>query len=187
MKILEKEIDLREETRGVEQARPQLETEMFAEQASGLSETQMELAIRVEDVIEMIKDLPEGEQKFRREIGQLTGAMRAMWDADGILAEPDTGRRAIAAETEAIEWLLQAKRSGGGGGGGGSNPGGGTRQGADLSVAALALLGESRESEAQQQEREVSQSTGNTNRRVPAQLRDGLDAYFELLENQGGQ
>ncbi len=158
MKILEKEIDLREETRGVEQAKPQLEEVDFEDQAIDLADTQTELSERTETVIEMIRDLPDGEQKFGKEIAQLTNAGNAMWDADDILRIPDSGRKAIAAETEAIEWLLQAKRSGGGGGGGGSNPGNGTRTGQDLNQSALALLGESKEKLAKQEEREVSQS-----------------------------
>ena len=49
-----------------------------------------------------------------------------MDEATEILARPETGSPAIAAETEAIELLLQSKRiNPKGGGGGGSNPGGG--------------------------------------------------------------
>ena len=49
-----------------------------------------------------------------------------MSDATEILARPETGGPAIAAETEAIELLLQSQRiNPKGGGGGGSTPGGG--------------------------------------------------------------
>ena len=63
-----------------------------------------------------------------------------MDEATEILARPETGSPAIAAETEAIELLLQSKRiNPKGGGGGGSSPGGGgERHDQD---SALALLG----------------------------------------------
>ena len=38
---------------------------------------------------------------------------QVMEEAADILSQPDTGRRAIAAETEAIELLLEAKKSSG--------------------------------------------------------------------------
>lgn len=184
MKILEKEIALREETRGLEQAKPQLESEKYLDDSASLADTQEELADRTEAVIDQIRDLPEGEQKFGKEIQQLTNASVAMWDAVEILVEPDTGAPAIAAETEAIEWLLQAKRSKGGGGGGGNNPGNGNRTGQDLNSSALALLGESDEDKANTVEREVQQATGKAGKEFPEEFRHGLDQYFEELEKK---
>ena len=71
-------------------------------------------------------------------------AGEAMNDATSILGRPDTGPEAIAAETEAIEILLQAERANpkSGGGGGGSNPGGGGTGDTDASLA-LELYGPS--------------------------------------------
>lgn len=182
MKILEKEIALREETRGVQQAKPQLAADKFEDTANGLADTQEELADRTEAVIDKIIDLPDSEKYFQKEIAQLNNASAAMWDAVEILVKPDTGSEAIAAETEAIEWLLRAKRSKGGGGGGGSSPGNGTREGQDLSSSALALLGESDEDEAQAVKREVQQATGKSGKGLPEEFRFGLDKYFETLE-----
>lgn len=182
MKILEKEIALREETRGTEQAKTQLESEKYLDDTAGLADIQEELADRTEAVIEQILDLPEGAEKFGKEIKQLTNASVAMWDAVEILVRPDTGPDAIAAETEAIEWLLQAKRSKGGGGGGGNNPGNGNRTGQDLNSSALALLGESDEDKAKTEEREVQQATGKAGEEYPEEFRHGLDQYFEELE-----
>lgn len=182
MKILEKEIALREETRGVQQAKPQLEEEKYLNDASGLADTQEELADRTETVIDKIRDLPEGEQKFGKEIQQLTNAASAMWDAVEILVTPDTGAPAIAAETDAIEWLLQAKRSKGGGGGGGSTPGNGNREGQDLTSSALALLGAADEEKSHTVNREVQQATGKSGEQMPEEFRRGLDKYFEALE-----
>ena len=81
-----------------------------------------------------------GEAKFGKELQLLKNVVAVMDDAHGILDTPDTGPNAIGAETEAIELLLQSKRSGSkGGGGGGSNPGGGGT--GTTSAAALADLG----------------------------------------------
>lgn len=182
MKILEKEIALREETRGLQQAKPQLESKKYLDDAAGLADTQEELADRTEIVIDDIRDLPEGEQKFGKEIQQLTNASNAMWDAVDILAEANTGGPAIAAETDAIEWLLQAKRSKGGGGGGGNNPGEGNRDGQDMNGSALALLGESDEDKSKTVEREVQQAAGGDKAEYPEEFRFGLDKYFEALE-----
>ncbi len=182
MKILEKEIALREETRGLEQAKPQLESENYLDDAAGLADTQEELADRTESVIDDIRDLPEGEEKFGKEIKQLTNASSAMWDAVEILVTPNTAGPAIAAETEAIEWLLQAKRSKGGGGSGGNNPGQGNRDGQDMNGSALALLGESDEDKSKVVEREVQQASGKSGEEYPEEFRFGLDKYFEALE-----
>lgn len=182
MKILTAEISLREETRGLEQARAQLPDEQHSDSAKSLSSTQGELAIRTNDVINRIYELPDGEQNFRKEILQLTNAARAMDDAEEILASHETGAKAIAAETEAIEWLLRAKRAGSGGGGGGSDPGGGNRTGANYTSSALAMLGDSREKNADVVERETNQATGKSGRELPEEFRAGLDRYFEALE-----
>ncbi len=183
MKILTAEINLREETRTAEQAKPQTASDRFSEQARELSKTQLKLLDRTDIVIEKIRDLPEGDEKFAKEIAQLTNAVNAMGDAEIILRQPDTGAPAIAAETEAIEWLLQTKRSGSGGGGGRSNPGDGNRTGADLTTSALALLGESREKQAVVVDRDTNQATGKTGRVLPDEFRAGLDRYFEALES----
>ncbi len=184
MKILEKEIALREETRALQQAKPQIKKEEFEKRVKSLQKTQSKLAGRTEDVIIDIKDLPDGEQQFAKEIQQLTRASEAMWDAEEILGNKDSGPKAIAAETEAIEWLLRAKRSKGGGGGGGSSPGEGNRTGKDTGVAALALMGESQEKNANTVEREVTQATGQTGDELPAEFRAGLDKYFEAIEKR---
>lgn len=109
-----------------------------------------------------------------------------MDEAAGILDKPDTGAPAIAAETEAIELLLQAKRQGKGGGGGGSNPGGGGSAGAESATAALSDLGPGSDAETNVNARPVGQSTGKTGRELPEEFKTGLDAYFNKLEAGGG-
>jgi hypothetical protein len=105
-----------------------------------------------------------------------------MDEAGTILDKPDTGAPAIAAETEAIELLLQAKRPNPkGGGGGGSNPGGGGTA-ASTSLAALADLGEGDDAATNVEARPVGQSTGKAGRELPEEFKTGLDAYFNKLE-----
>ena len=181
MKILTEEVALRDETRATEQARPQMKKSKHADAAKAFAVTQRGLTDRTDAVIETIIELPSGEQDFKREIAQLTNAANAMNDAEEILDSPNTGPEAIAAETEAIEWLLMAKRGGGGGGGGGS-PGNGSRNGGVSNASALALLGQSNEKKAKVQDRETNQATGKSGRDLPEEFRAGLDRYFEVLE-----
>ena len=105
-----------------------------------------------------------------------------MADARGILAEPDTGRRAIAAETEAIELLLESQFGGesGGGGGSGNSPGGGGF--GDTRLTALARLGEGANRKARLEAPEESQAIGTGGLVLPEEFRAGLDAYFNAFE-----
>ena len=184
MKILTEEIALRDQTRSFNQAKAQLEKDVEKTQNAQLSSTQDDLANRTDAVIEQIRDLPNGEQDFAKEIRQLTNASFAMGDAWEFLSESDTGPNAIAAETEAIEWLLLAKRSGAGGGGGGSNAGAGTRSGAGWRGSALARLGGAKEKLSKVVKRNTKQATGKAGRELPEEYRSGLDAFFEKLENE---
>ena len=171
MKILNAEVTLRDETRTLGQAQGQMEESAYAKSATQLAETQTELTDRTDTVIEKIMDLPDGDRAFKKEITQLTNAANAMNDAEEILAKPDAGVPAIAAETEAIEWLLMAKRTGGG-----------NRTGADMKSPALALIGNSEEKNATVKDRETEQATGKSGRELPEEFRSGLDRYFEALE-----
>ncbi len=180
MKILEKEIDLREETRATQQVRAVLTEDKFTARVRPQAELQDQLATRVADVVIKIRELPESAAKFAKEIGLLTQVESVMHEAHGLLARPDTGPPTIAAETEAIELLLQTKRCKGGGGGSGSTPGsGGT---GDTDTPALALVGRGDESNAVRDSRTVQDSTGSSGRQLPAEFRSGLDTYFSTLE-----
>jgi len=184
MRILEGEMDLREETRSLEQVRENLKAVAYMDKAELQAETQRKLYNRAVNVVMDISALPLGEQKFGKEMQMITAAGAAMSDATDILGRPDTGREAIAAETEAIELLLQAKRANpkSGGGGGGSNPGGGGT--GDTDRVALELYGPGADPLAQIEARGVQQSTGTTNDQVPAEFRDGIDAFFNALEHK---
>ena len=185
MKILEKEIGLRNETRAAQQARPQLEADAFAKQVAPLAKTQLDVAKRTTEVVQKIRDLADGEAKFGKEIALLSRVAEVMQEAHGLLARPQTGPATIAAQTEAIELLLQAKRVNpkGGGGGGGSSPGGGGT--GDTEASALALLGQGNETTSKIDSRAPEQATGVTGSQYPAEFRAGLDAYFNSLEGDG--
>ncbi len=184
MRILEGEMDLREETRSLEQVRADIDSATYTEKADAQSETQRKLYNRTVNVVTDIRALPLGEQKFGREIQIIMAAGGAMKDATELLARHDTGPPAIAAETEAIELLLQAKRANpkSGGGGGGSNPGGGGT--GDTDRVALELYGPGSDPHAKIEARGVQQSTGTTNDQIPAEFRDGIDAFFNALESR---
>lgn len=182
MRILEEEIDLREETRALEKARAALEPDTYVVRAREQSETQHGLHGRTRDVITDINALPNSGS-FGKELALLDAASRAMYDATSILAEPNTGPQAIAAETEAIELLLQSKRCNpkGGGGGGGSSPGGGGS--GTTEAVALSLYGPGSDLNARIEERSVRQMTGVAGETLPEEYRTGLEAFFNAVES----
>ena len=185
MKILEAEIELREDTRIAEQAKPALEQEEYTKQATQLSETQMGLRVRTDDLIPRIRALPEGEQQFAQEIKLLTQVSEVMVEAKEILAEPHTADKAIAAETEVIELLLQSKRiNPNGGGGGGANPGGGGQ--GDTTDSAIALLGKGVNQKEVRVQKDVHHATGESTSSLPEEFRAGLDEYFNRIVEPSG-
>src|SRR5262249_11872309 len=140
LQILEGEINLREETRVAEQAKAAVEAKKHVAEAKRLSVSQTGFQDRVVKVVERIRALPDGEADFAKEIALLGQVSTVMKDATKILAKPETGPPAVAAETEAIELLLKSKRiNPKSGGGGGSSPGGGGK--GDTQDSALAMLG----------------------------------------------
>jgi hypothetical protein len=179
--ILEGEVNLREETRVAEQAKPALQAEDHRQQAVKLSVTQKGLNDRVDKLADKIRELPDSESEFGYEIALLGKVSGVMGEATAILAQPETGSPAIAAETEAIELLLQSKRiNPKGGGGGGSNPGGGGH-GKTLD-SALALFGGGVNEKEVREDRGISQVTGDAGPSLPEEFRAGLDEYFNRLE-----
>ncbi|MEZ6068098.1 MAG: hypothetical protein R3B90_20830 [Planctomycetaceae bacterium] len=181
LQILEGEINLREETRVAEQARPAVESEVHQQSANRLSESQDTLRQRVDDVVVRIKELPDAEENFGKELQLLAAVSGVMTDATAILASPETGAPAVAAETEAIELLLQSKRfNPNGGGGGGSSPGGGG--GGDTETPALALVGSGVNEKEVRESRDPEQATGTGGAVLPEEFRAGLDRYFDAFE-----
>ncbi|NNE93712.1 MAG: hypothetical protein HKN23_18840 [Verrucomicrobiales bacterium] len=185
MQILHAEMQLRDETRELEATRPALQPDEYEKRAEPLEFTQQEIRTKTDDVIQDIVDLPQGSEKFKKEIQLLIAVSDIMRAARGILARPDTGPEAIGAETEAIELLLQAKRQNpNGGGGGGSSPGGGG--GGSTSAAALSDIGTGAAEDVEAPLRDIGQSTGRAGKEFPEEFRMGLDKYFNKLEGGGG-
>ncbi|WP_422924844.1 hypothetical protein [Singulisphaera sp. PoT] len=187
LQILESEINLREETRVTEQARAAVTSEEYGKQANGLSTTQDSLRDRTEKVTQRIRELPDGEKEFPKEIQLLGQVAMVMKDAQGILAQPNTSGPAIAAETEAIELLLQSRRiNPKGGGGGGASPGGGGT--GDTKDSALTLVGTGTNQKEVREDHGISQATGDSGASLPEEFRAGLDEYFNRLDRApGGQ
>lgn len=185
MLILESEINLRNDTRIAEQAKPIVAKKERVQVTTKLSGTQDELKVRVEKVNDRIRALPDGKSEFAEEIALLVSVAKVMVESTEILGRPETGARAVGAETEAIELLLQSKRMNpNGGGGSGSTPGGGG--GGTTSTSALALLGRGANDKEVRQDHGVSQSTGDSGAKLPEEFRGGLDEYFNRLEEGGG-
>ena len=172
---------MREETRVTEQAKLAEVPALYRERSLGLSETQLTITGRVDDLVASIQGLPDPSQ-FGREIQLLTTVSEVMQEATEILARPETGSPAIAAETHAIELLLESKRinPNGGGGGGGTQPGGGGT--GTTTDSAMSLVGSGMNPQEVTEDHGVSQSTGETGRVLPEEFRAGLDEYFNRLE-----
>lgn len=181
MKVLADQMSLREETRELEQGRPALDRPDFEGRASSLAATQRDLRNRTVGAANRIKTIPLGEQNFAQEIGLLVEAGQAMGDALGVLSEPETGERAIGAETEAIELLLRTQRNPGSGGGGGSSARSGM---AGMMSRFLERLGATNPNPdpSGRDKRSVDQATGKGGRELPEEFRSGLDEYFNALE-----
>jgi uncharacterized membrane protein YgcG len=185
MKVLQEEMQLRDETREMEETRPAFAPDVYASKVRPLSTTQAELRERIDEVVTDISGLPDAGD-FGNEVELLGKVSDTMRQAHAVLLRPDTGPEAIAYETEVIELLLQSKRQqsgGGGGGGGGSNSGGGNTGGGKGS--ALSDVGpQDRATEGPAPlNREVEQSTGKAGRELPEEFRRGLDSYFNELES----
>jgi hypothetical protein len=183
LQCLEAEINLREETRVAEQARSAVEAAKYEVEANRLSDSQTTIGGRIEKVVERIRELPDAEKEFAKEIALLGQVSKVMGEAAGILARPDTGPPAVAAETEAIEMLLRSKRiNPKGGGGGGANPGGGG--GGTTQDSALALLGAGMNEKEIRENHDTDQASGEAGNELPEEFRHGLDQYFDRLEER---
>ncbi len=166
LKILEAEVNLREETRVAQQAKPAITAEKHSAQALKLAETQNGLGERTDKLSEKIRELPDSDTEFAYEIALLGRVSEVMGEAAEILARPETGNPAIASETEVIELLLQSKRiNPRGGGGSGSIPGGGGH--GTTHDSALALLGGGVNEKEVREDHGVSQTTGDSARHCP--------------------
>ena len=177
MRIINREIQLREETRELEQAKEALSADEYSERSIALYDTQITLTEDTHEVAAQISLLPTAREPFIQE--QLTKVMQAievMDEVEEILAEPDTGPRAIAAITEVIEILLETGRVP-------NAPMIITAPQATASALMLVGVGDD-SSRASIQNRSPRQATGKAGRVLPEEFRQGLDAYFDTLEGK---
>src|SRR5690606_8243391 len=89
MKVLQEEMQLREETREMEQTRPGYAPDVYASKTRPLALTQDELRERIDSVVEKILALPDA-QAFERELALLSTVSDVMRQAFAVLARPDT-------------------------------------------------------------------------------------------------
>ena len=185
MRILEDEMNLREETRVTQQGKPAVAAEEFGRRATLLAVQQDGLANRLLKLKDQLVAFPDSSANFGPEIELFGKVEEIMQEAAGIMRRPDTGKEAIAAETEAIERLLESQAANGGGGGGsgsgsGTSPGGGGS--GSTSDSALTLLGRGHNGKVKREGPEDEQATGAAGRVLPEEFRQGLDAYFNRFE-----
>ncbi len=186
LRLLNREIQLREETREAEQAKEALSNDKYYERSEALSDTQYDITEDTREVAREISLLPNADEPLiQQQFAKVSRASLVMDEAESILAKPDTGPKAIAAISEVIEILLETQRvpNTPGGGGGGQSPGGG--QGLAAIVSALRLMGAGDDSgKAFIENRAPKQATGKAGRVLPEEFRQGLDAYFNVLEGK---
>ncbi|MCY3720875.1 MAG: hypothetical protein OXG97_01490 [Candidatus Poribacteria bacterium] len=180
MRIINREIQLREETRELEQAKAALTADEYRDRSIALYDTQITLTEDTREVEAQISFLPNAQERFiQGQLAKVGRAAEVMEEVEDILAKPDTGPRAIAAITETIEILLETGRM----------PNVPMIRNAPAATAsALMLLGVGDDSgKASIENRSPRQATGKTGRVLPEEFRQGLDAYFDALEGRTQQ
>ena len=177
LRIINREIQLREETREVEQSKKALTVEEYNERSKSLNQTQKKLVSDSREVAAKIRALPNAEERLiQAQLQKVTKAAVVMEEVQEILAQPDTGPKAIAAITEVIEILLETDRLP-------NAPM--VVKAPPTSTPALRLLGLGDDgSKAFIEKRAPRQATGRAGRILPEEFRQGLDAYFNALEGK---
>lgn len=182
LRITEAEMSLRDVTREAGQAEQAVGEEAHRARTLALADEQGDLADRLDDLMNRMRKLPDGSRTFGSEIRMMATARRAMVEAEDLLVDEDAGRETVAAQTEAIELLLQSRKAGGSGGGGkGSSPGGGS--GGTEASAALALTGRSIGEGEQVEARGMKRAARGEPSRIPVEFVEPLERYFEALES----
>ena len=177
LRIIDREIQLREETRELEQAKEAITTDAYTDRSLGLYDTQITLTEDTHEVAAQISLLPNAEEPLiQQQLAKVAAAAEVMDEVEDILAEPDTGPKAIAAITEVIEILLQTCRIP-------NTPAITTAPPA--TAAALMLMGIGDDTgTAFLENRSPRQAIGKAGRVLPEEFRQGLDAYFNVLEGR---
>ena len=68
MQVLHGEMQLRDETREMEEIRPALQPDEYEDKVAPLELTQSDLREKTDEIISDILELPEGSKKFGKEI-----------------------------------------------------------------------------------------------------------------------
>ena len=177
LRIIDREIQLREETRELEQAKEAITLDAYTERSIDLYDTQITLTEDTREVAAQISLLPNAEERLiQQQLAKVTAAADVMDEVEDILAEPDTGPKAIAAITEVIEILLQTCRIP-------NTPMVMTAPPATASALMLMGIGDDTGT-AFIENRSPRQATGKAGRVLPEEFRQGLDAYFNVLEGR---
>ena len=180
LRIIDREIQLREETRELDQARGGIEEKEYDERGAELSETQKELAEKSRELAEKIDELPRPTELFREVLDAQSAKLRkaavVMDEVETMLETPETGSKTIAAISEVIEILLETHRL----------PNAPMVVKAPPATAsALQLIGHGNDgSKADIREQAPEQATGKSGREYPEEFRRGLDAYFDAMEGK---
>ena len=177
LRIIDREIQLREETRELEQTKETITVDAYTERSIDLYDTQITLTEDTREVAAQISLLPTVEEPLiQQQLAKVTAAADVMDEVEDILAEPDTGPKAIAAITEVIEILLQTCRLP-------NTPM--VMTAPPATAAALRLMGIGDDTNtAFIENRSPRQATGKAGRVLPEEFRQGLDAYFNVLEGR---
>lgn len=177
LRIIDREIQLREETRELEQAKEAITADTYTERSNDLYDTQITLTEDTREVAAQISLLPNAEERLiQQQLAKVAAAADVMDEVEDILAEPDTGPKAIAAITEVIEILLQTCRIP-------NTPMITTAPPATASALMLMGIGDDTGT-AFIENRSPRQATGKAGRVLPEEFRQGLDAYFNVLEGR---
>ena len=177
LRVINREIELREETRELQQARAALVRKEYEQRGRQLSTTQAELAKISRDLVDQIMELPRSDHPhIVKQINKLLDAAEIMDEVEQLLAKPETGPETMAAIQDVIETLLETGRL----------PNAPMVVKAPPATAsALLLMGLGDDGRrAFIENRAPDQATGKSGRKLPEEFRQGLDAYLNALEGR---
>lgn len=175
LRILDREIRLRDEVRELNQAATDLATSVLDERTDRLRQVQADLALKTLSVAESIEQLPQSEHEMmQKHIKRLREAEIVMQEVASMLERDQTGPETIAAISEVIEILLNTSRS--------SNSQQISKSTPTTTPAIQRLGLADDEASAEIIDRTPPQATGTTGRRLPEEYRYGLDRYLNVLE-----
>jgi hypothetical protein len=160
-------------------------SEDLKDRATGLAVQQMDIQERTLNVSQDIRALPNAMKNFDKELSKLKKGVQAMDEASALLTDLKVGAQTNAAQTAAIEALLEARRGGSGGGGG--DDGGGSMASGTTRRLPMDMIGPGRDAGAKIAPRQVGEGVGKTGKQLPEEFREGLDSIFNELSRLKSQ